>query len=318
MKDMTRRNFLGSGAGFVTAGALAGWTQAQAAEETSRPAEPQPFDRPLCFQSFGMRKQIEQDFPATLVKVRKLGYEGVEMCSPKGYARAGFGNLTDAPPREIAKIIADAGLFCKSCHFTAHEVIGRDAETTTELAKTSAEYATALGLEDVVMSHPGVGRDGTIDYFKRWGALCTVAGETLKTEGLRLGYHNHSIGPLMEDGKTLRYDLIMQVCDPELVKMQFQLGSIADGFDIVKYLDKYAGRYTALHMHDYDPKGPGRNEGERGNIVPCGEGIIDWPKLLKAALKSPITDHGFIVEIETEEPFEGLRRSIDFLRLVEL
>jgi sugar phosphate isomerase/epimerase len=55
-----------------------------------------------------------------------------------------------------------------------------------------------------------------------------------------------------------------------------------------------------------------------GSIVPCGEGIIDWPVLLKAALKSPITDHGFIVEIETEEPFEGLRKSIDFLRTVKI
>jgi hypothetical protein len=33
-------------------------------------------------------------------------------------------------------------------------------------------------------------------------------------------------------------------------------------------------------------------------------------------LKSEIADYGFIVEIETEEPLEGLRRSIQFLRTV--
>jgi sugar phosphate isomerase/epimerase len=71
-------------------------------------------------------------------------------------------------------------------------------------------------------------------------------------------------------------------------------------------------------MHDYDPEKPGRREGQMGSVVPCGEGIIDWPTLLTAALKSPITDHGFIVEIETGEPFEGLRNSIDFLRTVEI
>jgi hypothetical protein len=32
----------------------------------------------------------------------------------------------------------------------------------------------------------------------------------------------------------------------------------------------------------------------------------------------PITDHGFIVKIKTEEPFEGLIRSIDVLKTVEI
>jgi len=61
-----------------------------------------------------------------------------------------------------------------------------------------------------------------------------------------------------------------------------------------------------------------QQEGRLGGIVPCGEGMIDWPELLKTALKSDIADHGFVVEIETEEPFEGLRRSIDYLRTVEI
>ena len=100
--------------------------------------------------------------------------------------------------------------------------------------------------------------------------------------------------------------------------MQFQLASIAGGHDIVAYLNKYAGRYISLHIHDYDPEAPGRREGTYGSVVPCGEGIIDWPALLTAALKSPIGDHGWIVEIETAEPFEGLRRSIDFLKTVEV
>ena len=179
-------------------------------------------------------------------------------------------------------------------------------------------FASNRGSASKVMSASGIGRDGTIDDFKRWGEFCTVAGEEVKAVGLRLGYHNHAIDPVMEDGQTLEYDLIMSVCDPELISMQFQLASIAGGYDIVGYLERYAGRYTSLHMHDYDPAKPGRREGQMGSIVPCGEGIIDWPALLKTAQKSPISDHGYIVEIETEEPFEGLRQSIAFLRTVEL
>jgi len=46
--------------------------------------------------------------------------------------------------------------------------------------------------------------------------------------------------------------------------------------------------------------------------------MVDWPAVLNAALKSPIAEQGFIVEIETEEPLEGLRRSIGFLRTVAI
>ena len=310
MKTLNRRRFLDAGAGLLAVGALSGWVGELSGAESRLPW---PFGRPLSFQAFGMRKQLEADFPSMLAMVRKLGYAGVEMCSPRGYERAGFGGLTAVAAKEIARIIADAGLCCKTCHFMPIEVLGKDAPSTRETARRVADYAAALGLEDVVMSHAGIGPKGTMDDFRRWGERCSVAGEILRSTGLRLGYHNHAIGPLMEDGKTLQYDLIMEVCDPELVKMQFQLGSIAGGFEIVRYLEKYAGRFTALHLHDYDPKAPGRKEGEMGDIVPCGAGIIDWPALFKAAFKSPITDHGLIVEIETGDPLDGLRRSIGFL-----
>jgi sugar phosphate isomerase/epimerase len=110
----------------------------------------------------------------------------------------------------------------------------------------------------------------------------------------------------------------MEALDPDLITMQFQLASIAGGYDIVYYLEKYAGRFSSLHMHDYDPAKKGREAGRLGGIAPCGEGMIDWPALFNAATKSDIAEHGFIVEIETEEPLEGLRRSIAFLRTVEI
>jgi hypothetical protein len=46
--------------------------------------------------------------------------------------------------------------------------------------------------------------------------------------------------------------------------------------------------------------------------------MIDWPALLRAGMRSDIADHGFIVEIETDEPLEGLRQSIEFLRTVRV
>jgi len=310
MRNLSRRQFIGTGAiGMMATTGLSGYTQEQQSVAAKPTSGTIPFDRPISFQSYGMRREIEQDFPGTLKQVQELGYEGVEMCSPIGYEGSGFGNLTPLPPAEIKQMIEDSGLFCKTSHFGARELL------TDDPAKT-AEYAAALGLTDIIMSGSDFGDDASVDQIKAWGEKANAAGEVVKAAGLRLGYHNHAVGPEVE--RRPQYEYIMEAVDPDLVTMQFQLASISGGYDLVYYLEKYAGRYSSLHMHDWDPTLKSRRPGRLGGIVPCGEGMIDWPALLKAALMSDIADHGFIVEIETEEPLEGLRRSINYLKTVEL
>jgi sugar phosphate isomerase/epimerase len=308
MKTLNRREFLGSTtAGVLAAGAAIGHTASghTTARSTASPA----FGRPISFQSYGMRKEIEADFQGTLRSVKALGYDGVEMCSPLSYDKAGFGNLTPLKPEVIKKQIEDTGLICKTSHFQWRELLEKDPAET-------ADYAARMGLADIVMSGSGINDRGTADDFKLWGEKCNKAAVAVQAAGLRLGYHNHAVGPML-DGKP-QYEHIMEALDPDMVTMQFQLASIVGGYDIVYYLEKYAGRYSSLHMHDYDPKMKSETPGRLGSIVPCGEGMIDWSALLKAALKSPITDHGFIVEIETKEPLEGLKRSIKYLKSVQV
>lgn len=278
----------------------------------NKPAGPKPFDRPISFQSYGMKGEIEKDFPGTLRKVRELGFSGVEMCSPIGYKGSGFGNLVAIPPAEIKRQIADSGLFCKSSHFQAKEMLG-------DATAKSTEYGAALGLSDIIMSGAGVPSNATLDDYRKFADAANKAGRIVKAAGLRLGYHNHSIGPEF-DGKPL-YDSLMEMLDPDLVTMQFQIASITGGYDIIAYLEKYAGRYSALHMHDWDPKAQSPSPDSKGKIVPVGEGIVDWVTLLKTAQKSKIADHGFIVEIESlppDSPFEGLRRSINYLKTLKI
>lgn len=313
MTKLTRRQFLGTTAmGLAAAQSLSGRAEERPTATAALAAGPRRFDRPISFQSYGMKGEIEKDFPGTLRKVQTLGFSGVEMCSPIGYAGAGFGNLTPLAPAEIKQQIEDSGLFCRTSHFGAREMLG-------DATAASAEYGAALGLEDIVMSGAGVPRDGTLDDYKKFAEAANKAGEIVKGVGLRLGYHNHTIGPEF-DGKPL-YDSLMEELDPDLVTMQFQIASITDGYDIVAYLEKYAGRYSALHMHDWDPEARSLRSDRPGKIVPVGDGIVNWVALLKTAQKSNIADHGFIVEIESrppDSPFEGLRRSINYLRMLEI
>lgn len=308
MDKLSRRTFLGTSiAGVVAAGTSLGFTGDQTMQSVSSPR----FNYPVGFQSYGMRKEIGEDFTGTLKTVKKLGYDSVEMCSPRGnhYKQVGFGKLTDLPPAEVKKMIEDTGLACESAHFQSHEVLEDDP------AKT-ADYAAAMGLKYLVMSGSGIGDDGTVDEFKRWAEKCNKAADVVKASGVQLGYHNHRVAPMLDDKP--QYEHIMEFLDPDKIKMQFQFASIRDGYDLEYYLNKYAGRFISLHMHDYDPAMKGKQPGRLGGIVPLGEGMVDWTACIKAALKSDLAKHGFIVEIETEEPLEGLRRSINYIKTLQV
>jgi hypothetical protein len=55
------------------------------------------------FQSWIVKDSIEKDFAGTLKMVAGLGYNSVEMCSPPGYAKSGFGALVNLKAGEMKK-----------------------------------------------------------------------------------------------------------------------------------------------------------------------------------------------------------------------
>lgn len=284
MKTISRRKFLGAGAMGVLAYVylpvdLFGST---------------PFNWPLSFQSYGVREMLGKDFDDTLKKLRSVGYRGIEMCSPKGYEKSGFGPLTALTPEDLRRKIEDAGLFCKSCHF-------QHPELKPDKINETIDYAGRLGLSDVVISAAWIKKDATLDDWKVVADEFNKAASEVKKAGMQLGYHNHSIGPVV-NGEQL-YDILMRLFDKELIKMQFQLASVSEGFDVIDYIAKYPGRYISLHIHDWNA--------EQKKIVPTGKGIIDWKRLLETAKKSGIADYGMIVEMETRAPGNPLADLIE-------
>ena len=296
MNTISRRKFLGTSAmGIMAVSSLP--------FDSLKPTT-SPFNWPLSFQSWGVRELLAKDFDNTLRKVQALGFKGIEMCSPKGYSMAGFGPLTKFTVTELRKKIEDAGLFCKTCHFMHFELKGDAVQKTIG-------YAKELGLQDMVLSAAALGEDATLDEWKKVSEELNKTAEQVKNAGLQLVYHNHTIGPEL-DGVQL-YDILMELFDPELIKMQFQIASISEGFDVIAYIEKYRGRYISLHMHDWDP--------ENKKIVAIGQGVVDWKKLLITAWQSGLADYGLILELETEppdDPFDALASSYAYLDNLKL
>jgi len=286
MKTYSRREFIGAGAlGTVAAMYLK--------SDMLFPGST-PFNWPLSFQSYGVREMLGQDFDGTLKKLRKIGYKGIEMCSPKGYEKSGFGPLTALSVEELRKKIEDADLFCKSCHFQYPEL-------KLDKIQETISFSKKLGLKDMVISAAWVKKDATIDDWKAVAEEMNKSAEQVKNAGMQMVYHNHSIGPELNGEKL--YDILMRLFDPKLIKMQFQLAVVSEDVDVVGYIEKYPGRYISLHIHDWDPS--------QKKIVPTGKGVIDWKKLLQTAKKSGISDYGLIVEMETRAPGDPLQDLIE-------
>ena len=63
-----------------------------------------------------------KDVPGTLKKLADAGFQSIELCSPMGYADAGFAPLGKYSGAEFRKMLADLNLTCISSHFDINEL----------------------------------------------------------------------------------------------------------------------------------------------------------------------------------------------------
>jgi sugar phosphate isomerase/epimerase len=318
MKNFSRRNFLGKSA-IMGLAALTGCAskknplssslftepQPMAGEPSAQPVfesgvpETFPFNGPLGFQSWGLRVPLPQDFYGTLKKVADMGYAHVEMCSPRAYSGIGFGPLEQYSAQELHQYIVDAGLYCKSCHFGRYEM-GAD-----EVSRT-VDWAMEMGINDIIVSAGISEESDSLDTWREVANDINECGRRAKEAGLQLGYHNNSIGPLI-DGK-LHYDHLMEMLDPDLVKMEYQVADL-QLCSPAEHILQYKGRLTSLHMLDW-------NEG----VSPIGSGVFDWPGILAAACEVGLSPHGLIVEMDVfmNDPYAPLEQSYNYIKSLEL
>ena len=270
MRKLDRRQFIGK-----TSTGLGG---ALALSQLSWLASAAKFSNiPIGFQSWSVRDMLSKDFPGTLKLMSSLGYQLVEMCSPKGYVDSGFGSLVNMKTSDMRKTIIDAGLNCPSCHFGFKEL--------TDDLDDRIQFAHDLGLTQMVCSSFDLPKTATISDFQDAADKLNKAAEKIKKAGLQAGFHNHDGEFAMRDGQLI-YDALMARLDANLVKMQFQTSVINLGYKASTYFRKYPGRFISSHLSDWTAD---KKE------VPIGQGVIDWKDFFAAAQTGGVKN--FFVEM---------------------
>lgn len=236
---------------------------------------------PLGFQVWTIREQLVKDFLGTLKMMAGLGYKTVEMCSPPGYAMAGFAPLTKMTAKEMLQIVNDAGLKLVSTHYVMNELRNNLDERI--------QFAVDTGQKQMILSSFGLGSSAKMDDWKKAADELNKIGEKTKKAGIQMGFHNHHNEFEKIDG-VLIYDELLKQFDPDLVKMQFQVAVINIGYKAADYFRKYPGRFISAHLADY-------SETEKKNVA-LGKGIVDWKEFFASVKKGGIKN--IFVEMDPE------------------
>ena len=251
---------------------------------------------PVGLQMWSLREYLPKDLKGTLAKIRGLGFREVE--------GAGLWKHTVA---EMRAALDAAGLRCQSAHMQFERL--RD-DATGAFAE-----AKALGATWVVcpwIPHDKVfTRDDALKSAEVFNKVATAA----EPAGLRFAYHCHGYEMLPSQEGT-RFDTLAQNTDPKRVMFQIDVfHALHGGTDPAALITRYASRVVSLHLKDLKKAVPitaGTGVGRPEDDVPVGSGQVDWPAVLRAAMKAGASL--YYLEDESADPWGHIPRSLAYLR----
>jgi sugar phosphate isomerase/epimerase len=288
MSDISRRAFLRRAT--ETAG-LAGIVSLDSAELRAN-----PLGLPIGCQTWPVRQWIAQDFPGTIKKLKAVGFQSIELCSPVGYAHLGFGGLAKYSGSQLRRIIRDLGVECISSHFSLQEL--------RQNQEGRIAWAKELGLTQMMVPSLDGPEHPTMDDVKRAADEFNQIAERAAEAGIQQGLHNEGfLDTSLADGQKT-YDILFKLLNPQTVKFQFQISAIAYGFDPIHYFATYPGRFISMHVQGWDAR--------TRKIVAVGHGTLNWKKVFEAARIGGIKNY------YVEMPFPLMEASVPYLRRLKV
>jgi sugar phosphate isomerase/epimerase len=282
MSAISRRDFMRTAATCTAAGVLSAG---------ARELRASPLGMPIGCQTWPVRDMIAKDFPGTIKQLADAGFQTIELCSPVGYADSGFAGLAKYKGSDLRQILSDAGVSCVSSHFGIAEL--------RENQERAIAWAKEVGLTQMMVPSLDGPKKPSMDDVKRAADEYNKMAERAANAGIQQGLHNEGFELSMVDGKRT-YDLLLGLLDPKLVKFQFQVSTISDGYDAAEYFTKYPGRFVSMHVQGWSA--------QTKKIMPVGQDTLDWNRIFTAAKTGGIKN--YFVEMN----LDMMKASVPYLR----
>ena len=243
---------------------------------------------PIALQMYTVREEAERDYAGTVRQVAAIGYAGVEL--------AGRGGLS---VRELRDVLQETGLRVCGSH------VGID-QIEKDMAQV-AEENLEIGNSRIVIPYLSEDRRQGADGYKKTAATLNALGDTLRTQGLTLCYHNHAFEFEPLEGGQFGLDILLDNTDPMLVKAEVDTyWVLVGGQDPVAFVRKHKGRVPLMHLKDRDTAD--------GSFAELGTGDLPLDALIAAAPE--VGTEWLIVEQDQckRPPLESVKISYNHLK----
>jgi sugar phosphate isomerase/epimerase len=303
MSSISRRDFVAGGSMAAAYALLQSQTAHAAASEPA-----------IGLQLYSVRSLLPKDFAGTLQTVAAAGYRNVEA--------AGF---YDHSAADVKQMMATAGLNCVSAHYPLATLLKTEDATI--------EYGKTLGLEYVICSSPSVAHPSkfasapggawqamlhgmTADDWKWNAEQFNRLGQKVKAQGMKFGYHNHTM-EFRDLGGTIGLEVLLKETEPSVVTFEMDCAwVVAGGGNPVDLMSKYPTRFRLLHIKDLKPADP--QAPEKRVSTELGHGVIDYKPIFAEARKVGIR-YAIVEQEDFDMPIpDALKIDFDFMKAAGL
>ena len=244
----------------------------------------------LAAQCFTVRKhtQTAHDLQETMLKIKKIGYNAVQLSA-----------IGPIDPVTVKNATDNAGLTIRCTHIK-YDRFKKDLDNVIAEHKIFGCKHVGLGKPPVEYTESA---EGYIRFAKEFNAI----GKELNDAGFRFMYHNHSFELQKFGGKT-GLQILIEESDPEYFDFEMDTYWLQNGgSDPVEWIRKVKNRMKVVHFKDAIADATG----EHLTDAEIGEGNLDWSKIFEACKYTGVEWHAVELDIkEWEKPFEALELSL--------
>ena len=238
---------------------------------------------------YTVRNEMDKDAEGTLDHIAEIGYNWLEAAS---YAD---GKFYGTKPADFRRMVENRGMELVSSHN------GLDNDNLDEVVGAASE----AGLKYLVIPSLPHSWINSGDALKKTADFMNMAGDKCRANGMKLGFHNHTVEFEPVEGQV-PIDVFIANTDPDLVTFQLDLAWITkSGNDPLTYFERYPGRFELWHVKDLS---------EEGQDATLGEGTMDFEPIFAAAETAGMKY--FFVEQDhcrTHTPLESIKISRNYL-----
>jgi len=236
-----------------------------------------------------------------LRRVKKIGYEGIEMGTPPGFSHQEYKGFLDETGLQVVSLTG----------FGYPALEGDDySDAIGECVALGAKNIMVPHMPDVVLGNPYE--------LKRFIKNLNRAGKALRKSGIHLSYHNHAVDFSKIGIKSL-FEQIVEGTDPAYVSIEPDTHWLqAGGGHVITWLKRLRGRIYVIHFKDYgiDPYSDHLFlESAHKQFKEIGEGNLNWPGIIRECEEQGVMWCSVEQDFCQRPPYEAIELSLKNLRL---